>query len=473
MMDYLPIFTKLTGKKCLVVGGGEVAWRKTRMLLKAGANVSLVSPEVDKEVEEAATQGDITWIEARFAPTHLDGVFLVIAATDNTLVNTLVYESAESRNIFANVVDDTPKCSFIVPSIVDRSPIVIAISSAGKAPVLVRLLREKLEALIPSHLGRMADLAGQFRHKLKALLPHLSARRKFWEKAFDGEFNRKVSVGDDKGAIAALDKLTHEIKEKGEVALIGAGPGNAGLLTIRALQLMQQADVVLYDYLVSDEIMELCRRDAEFICVGKRAGFHSVPQEETNAMLVTHALKGKRVVRLKGGDPFMFGRGAEELQVLKSANVPFQVVPGITAAAGATAYAGIPLTHRDHAQTAMFITGHLKKEDDTFRWSTLARGKQTLVIYMGLMKSAHIQEQLLTHGRAPETPVAIIENGTRRDQKVYKGQLDQLVQLAEGAGSPALIVVGEVVQLADELNWYGEHLESLSNAPESAVVNLN
>ncbi len=473
MMDYLPIFTKLTGKKCLVVGGGEVAWRKTRMLLKAGANVFLVSPEVDSEVENAAAQGDIVWIKERFSPSHLDAVFLVIAATDNALVNTLVYESAEARNIFVNVVDDTPKCSFIVPSIVDRTPIVIAISSAGKAPVLARLLREKLEVLIPSHLGRMADLAGQFRHKLKNLLPHLSARRKFWEKAFDGEFNRKVAVGDDKGAIAALDKLTHEIKEKGEVALIGAGPGDAGLLTIRALQLMQQADVVLYDYLVSDEIMELCRRDAEFICVGKRAGFHSVPQEETNAMLVKHALKGKRVVRLKGGDPFMFGRGAEELQVLKSANVPFQVVPGITAAAGATAYAGIPLTHRDHAQTAMFITGHLKKEDDTFRWSTLARGKQTLVIYMGLMKSAHIQEQLLTHGRAPETPVAIIENGTRRDQKVYKGQLNQLAELAEGAGSPALIVVGEVVQLAEELGWYGEHLETLSNESETAVVNLS
>nr|WP_198557032.1 uroporphyrinogen-III C-methyltransferase [Enterovibrio nigricans] len=260
---------------------------------------------------------------------------------------------------------------------------------------------------------------------------------------------------------------------QGEVALIGAGPGDPGLLTLRALQVMQQADVVLYDYLVSDEIMELCRRDAELICVGKRASYHSVSQEETNAMLIKHAQNGKRVVRLKGGDPFMFGRGGEELQVLQEAGVPFQVVPGITAAAGATAYAGIPLTHRDYAQTAMFITGHLKKEDDSFRWATLARGRQTLVIYMGLMKSGHIQQQLIHHGRAPDTPVAIIENGTRANQKIYKGQLSELESLAEGVGSPALIVVGEVVELADQLSWFGKQsFHTAGDAHASTVVNL-
>ena len=471
-MDYLPIFTKLTNRPCLIVGGGEVAWRKTRMLLKAGATVTLVSPKISADIAEVAAEGKITWLKTRFQPAHLDGMFLVIAATENTLVNTLVSESAESRQIFANVVDDTPKCSFIVPSIVDRSPIVIAISSAGKAPVLARLLREKLEAMIPAHVGKMAQLAGQFRDKLKTLLPTLNARRKFWEQAFDGEFNRRVASGDEQGAMDSLARLTSEVQQRGEVALIGAGPGDAGLLTLRALQLMQQADVVLYDYLVSDEIMELCRRDAELICVGKRAGYHSVPQSETNALLVKHALEGHRVVRLKGGDPFMFGRGGEELQVLKEAGVPFQVVPGITAAAGATAYAGIPLTHRDHAQTAMFVTGHLKQEDDTFRWATLARGEQTLVIYMGLMKSAHIQTQLIKHGRAPETPVAIIENGTRRDQKIYRGVLSDLEQLAEGVGSPALIVIGEVVQLADSLHWFGEQAIEVESSYAPSFVHL-
>lgn len=472
-MDYLPIFAKLEGRACLVVGGGEVAWRKARMLIKAGASVTLVSPEADKDVQEAADNRELVWLKESFRPEHLDSVFLAIAATDNPLVNELVSKAADARRVLANVVDDTPKCSFIVPSIVDRSPIVIAISSAGKAPVLARLLREKLESLVPSHVGRMATLAGEFRDTLKEKVTTLTGRRKFWEMAFDGRFASLVAAGNEKGAKDELERLTSGVSLQGEVALIGAGPGDPGLLTLRALQLMQQADVVLYDYLVSDEIMELCRRDAELICVGKRASFHSVSQEETNAMLVEHALKGKRVVRLKGGDPFMFGRGGEELQVLHEAGVPFQVVPGITAAAGATAYAGIPLTHRDYAQTAMFITGHLKKEDDSFRWATLARGRQTLVIYMGLMKSGHIQQQLIQHGRDPQTPVAIIENGTRADQKIYKGKLNELESLAEGVGSPALIVVGEVVQLADQLSWFGKQsFETVGEAHTPSVVNL-
>ncbi|MEZ8141448.1 uroporphyrinogen-III C-methyltransferase [Enterovibrio norvegicus FF-33] len=472
-MDYLPIFAKLENRPCLVVGGGEVAWRKTRMLMKAGAAVTVVAPHADAEIVEAAERGELVWVKEAFTPQHLKAVVLVIAATDNPLVNELVSQAANARHILANVVDDTPKCSFIVPSIVDRSPIVIAISSGGKSPVLARLLREKLETLIPSHIGRMAKLAGEFRDTLKKKVTTLNGRRKFWETAFDGRFSSLVAAGDEEGAKAELEKLTTGVSLQGEVSLIGAGPGDPGLLTLRALQLMQQADVVLYDYLVSDEIMELCRRDAELICVGKRASYHSVSQEETNALLVKHAQEGRRVVRLKGGDPFMFGRGGEELQVLQESGVPFQVVPGITAAAGATAYAGIPLTHRDHAQTAMFVTGHLKKEDDSFRWATLARGRQTLVIYMGLMKSAHIQEQLIQHGRDPQTPVAIIENGTRINQKIYKGTLSELESLAEGVGSPALIVVGEVVQLADQLSWFGKqsfNTEGDIHAP--SVVNL-
>lgn len=472
-MDYLPIFADIKRRPCLVVGGGEVAWRKTRMLLKAGADVRVIARELNHDFQQALQAGSIIHQAEEFVPSDLDGIFLAIAATDRKAVNALVYQSANQRQVMVNVVDDTQRCSFIVPSIVDRSPIIVAISSSGKAPVLARLIREKLEALLPQHLGRMADIAGRFRARLTQTVSSLSARRHFWEQAFDGRFSELVASGQEKEAEQELASLAQQTQQQvqlqGQVALIGAGPGDAGLLTLRALQLMQQADVVLYDYLVSDEVMELVRRDAELVCVGKKAGFHSVPQEETNQLIVHYAKQGKRVVRLKGGDPFVFGRGGEELEVLFDADIPFQVVPGITAAAGATAYAGIPLTHRDYAQTAMFITGHLKPDGDQLDWSTLARGKQTLVIYMGLMKSSHIQQQLLTHGREAETPIAIIERGTQKSQKVLKGQLSELAELAQHAASPSLIVVGEVVNLSEKLHWFGKQEQQ---SQQSAVVKL-
>ncbi|NBI55825.1 siroheme synthase CysG [Photobacterium alginatilyticum] len=472
-MDYLPIFADIRRRPCLVVGGGDVAWRKTRMLLKAGADVRVIARELNGDFQQALQAGEIAHQAEEFAPSDLDGIFLAIAATDRKAVNALVYQSANQRQVMVNVVDDTQRCSFIVPSIVDRSPIIVAISSSGKAPVLARLVREKLEALLPQHLGRMADIAGRFRNRLAQIVSSASQRRYFWEQAFNGRFSELVAAGQEKQAEQELADLSLQAQQQrfsqGQVALIGAGPGDAGLLTLRALQLMQQADVVLYDYLVSDEVMDLVRRDAELVCVGKKAGFHSVPQEETNELIVRYAEQGKRVVRLKGGDPFVFGRGGEELEVLFDAGIPFQVVPGITAAAGATAYAGIPLTHRDYAQTAMFITGHLKPDGDQLDWSTLARGKQTLVIYMGLMKSSHIQQQLLGHGRAADTPIAIIERGTQKSQKVLKGQLGELATLAQHAASPSLIVVGEVVNLSEKLHWFGKQEQQLQ---QSAVVKL-
>ncbi|WP_318408946.1 siroheme synthase CysG [Photobacterium leiognathi] len=469
-MDYLPIFADLKRRPCLVVGGDDSAWRKTRMLLKAGADVRVIAPTLNADFTAALAQGQIQHVGEIFSPDDLDGIFLAIAATDRKSVNALVYQSANQRQVLVNVVDDTQRCSFIVPSIVDRSPIIIAISSSGQAPVLARLLREKLEALLPQHLGRMATIAGNFRQRLSQTVSSFSARRYFWEQAFNGRFGDLVAAGREQEAEQELVVLTHQATPQGQVALIGAGPGDAGLLTLRALQLMQQADVVLYDYLVSDEVMDLVRRDAELVCVGKKAGFHSVPQEETNRLIVHYAKQGKRVVRLKGGDPFVFGRGGEELEVLFDADIPFQVVPGITAAAGATAYAGIPLTHRDYAQTAMFVTGHLKPDGDTLDWSTLARGKQTLVIYMGLMKSSHIQQQLLEHGRGADTPIAIIERGTQKTQKVLKGQLSELAQLAQHAASPSLIVVGEVVNLSTKLDWFTKQEQSLQQ--QDAVVKL-
>ncbi|KJG27332.1 uroporphyrinogen-III C-methyltransferase [Photobacterium angustum] len=469
-MDYLPIFADLKRRPCLVVGGGDSAWRKTRMLLKAGADVRVIAPRLNADFTAALASQQIKLVGEHFSPSDLDGIFLAIAATERKAINALVYQSANQRQVLVNVVDDTQRCSFIIPSIVDRSPIIVAISSSGKAPVLARLLREKLEALLPQHLGRMATIAGNFRQRLSQTVSSFSARRYFWEQAFNGRFGDLVASGREQEAEQELVTLTQQAPPQGQVALIGAGPGDAGLLTLRALQLMQQADVVLYDYLVSDEVMDLVRRDGELVCVGKKAGFHSVPQEETNRLIVHYAQQGKRVVRLKGGDPFVFGRGGEELEVLFDADIPFQVVPGITAAAGATAYAGIPLTHRDYAQTAMFVTGHLKPDGDTLDWSTLARGKQTLVIYMGLMKSSHIQQQLLEHGRGADTPIAIIERGTQKTQKVLKGQLSELAELAKHAASPSLIVVGEVVNLSTKLDWFTKQEQSLQQ--QDAVVKL-
>ena len=468
-MDYLPIFADLKRRPCLVVGGGNSAWRKTRMLLKAGADVGVIATKLNADFTAAIAANQIRFVGDTFSPANLDGIFLAIAATPHKALNALVYQSANQRQVLVNVVDDTQRCSFIVPSIVDRSPIIVAISSSGKAPVLARLLRQKLEATLPQHLGKMATIAGGFRDYLATQLSTFSSRRAFWEQAFNGRFADLVAVGRHSEAQQALhQQLQQHTSLVGQVALIGAGPGDAGLLTLRGLQLMQQADVVLYDYLVSDEVMALVRRDAELVCVGKKAGFHSVPQEQTNRLIVEYAQQGKRVVRLKGGDPFVFGRGAEELEVLAEAGIDFQVVPGITAAAGATAYAGIPLTHRDYAQTAMFITGHLKPDGKQLDWSTLARGNQTLVIYMGLMKSSHIQQQLLDHGRAPDTPIAIIERGTQATQKVLTGQLHELADLAQHAASPSLIVVGEVVKLSHKLAWFTTK-EQLQPQPEAAV----
>ena len=468
-MDYLPIFADLKRRPCLVVGGGNSAWRKTRMLLKAGADVGVIATKLNADFTAAIAANQIRFVGDTFSPANLDGIFLAIAATPHKALNALVYQSANQRQVLVNVVDDTQRCSFIVPSIVDRSPIIVAISSSGKAPVLARLLRQKLEATLPQHLGKMATIAGGFRDYLATQLSTFSSRRAFWEQAFNGRFADLVAVGRHSEAQQALEQqLQQHTPPVGQLALVGAGPSDAGLLNLRGLQLMQQADVVLYDYLVSDEVMALVRRDAELVCVGKKAGFHSVPQEQTNRLIVEYAQQGKRVVRLKGGDPFVFGRGAEELEVLAEAGIDFQVVPGITAAAGATAYAGIPLTHRDYAQTAMFITGHLKPDGKQLDWSTLARGNQTLVIYMGLMKSSHIQQQLLDHGRAPDTPIAIIERGTQATQKLLTGQLDQLADLAQHAASPSLIVVGEVVKLSHKLAWFTTK-EQLQPQPEAAV----
>ncbi|MFQ2182572.1 siroheme synthase CysG [Aeromonas veronii] len=457
-MDYLPIFCRLDNKPVLLVGGGEVAERKARLLLDAGAHLTVVAPELDPELAELAANGSIEWLAGEFASQQLAGKWLVVAATDRREVNALVYQSANRARIFANVVDDPKRSSFIMPSIIDRSPLMVAISSGGKAPVLARLLREKLEALLPQHLGAVAAFAGSLRERVKARFASMGERRRFWERLLGADrLGQALARGDHASAHQLADNLfADECNTAGEVVLVGAGPGDPGLLTLHALRQMQQADVVVYDRLVSDEVMALVRRDAKRIFVGKQAGNHCVPQEGINQLLLEEAKKGQRVVRLKGGDPFIFGRGGEELETLVGTGIGFQVVPGITAASGCAAYAGIPLTHRDHAQSVRFVTAHGKGGARDLDWPLLAKDRQTLVFYMGLSSCATIREELLAHGKAGDTPVALIERGTQPCQRVIRGTLDELPALAVGVESPALIMVGSVVTLADRLAWFGE-----------------
>ncbi|TCW11715.1 uroporphyrin-III C-methyltransferase/precorrin-2 dehydrogenase/sirohydrochlorin ferrochelatase [Raoultella sp. BIGb0138] len=470
-MDYLPLFAGLKNRPVLVIGGGEIAARKIMFLRRAGASVQVVAEALSQEIAGLVARQEIQWRAREFEERQIDDVFLVIAATEDDALNQRVSAAANARYRLVNVVDNQPLCSAVFPSIVDRSPLLIAIFSGGTAPVLSKLIREKIEALLPTHLGRVAEAASEWRQRIKTHLSTTAARRRFWERVFNGRFASLMLAGNRAAADRALEEeLYQPEKRPGEIILVGAGPGDAGLLTLRGLQAVQQADVVFYDYLVTPEVRELVRRDAEMICVGKRAGEHSVPQHQTNQMLVDAARQGKTVVRLKGGDPFIFGRGGEELQAAAAAGIPFQVVPGVTAAAGATAYAGIPLTHRDYAQSVTFVTGHYKADSDSLDWSLLAQSRQTLAIYMGTMKAAEISAQLIAHGRDRDTPVAVISRGTRADQQTTTGTLQQLERLAKDAPMPALLVVGEVVQLHQQLAWF-QHT-TRADAFNASVVNL-
>ncbi|MGJ0482315.1 siroheme synthase CysG [Pantoea agglomerans] len=454
-MDYFPLFCRLQGRRCLLVGAGDVAERKARLLLEAGAELRVGAPEFSPAFQEWAQQKAITLLSGHFDPAWLTGCWLVVAATNDDAVNQQVAEAAEKQQIFCNLVDAPQQASAIMPSIIDRSPLMVAVSSGGRAPVLARLLREKLEAMLPQHLGQLAQLAGTLRDRVKKQFGSINARRLFWERFFNSErLAQTLANGDGERAEQITEALfSADISSQGDVALVGAGPGDAGLLTLKGLQLIQQADVIVYDRLVSDEILNLVRRDAERIFVGKRAGHHCVPQDEINQLLCEQAQRGKRVVRLKGGDPFIFGRGGEELEALAQLKIPFSVVPGITAASGCAAYSGIPLTHRDHAQSVRLVTGHLQKTG-TLAWQTLAAEQQTLVFYMGLAQAGEIQQQLIKYGMRRDMPVALVENGTSTRQRVVTGTLDELEALAGQVISPSLMIIGSVVSLRDSLRWF-------------------
>ncbi len=457
-MDFLPIFLDVREQPCLVVGGGEVAARKCGLLLRAGARVTVLAPALDASLAADLAAARIAHRQARFREEDLEGITVVIAATSDDAVNRAVAAAAKARRIPVNVVDQPALCSFILPSIVERAPLIVAVSSGGASPVLARLLRARLESFIPAGYGRLAGLAGAFRDRVKARF-RPAERRRFWERTLQGPIAELVFNGREAKAREALQATLEDGRlafTGGEVSLVGAGPGDPDLLTFRALRLMQQADVVVYDRLVSQPILDLVRLEAERIYAGKERAKHALPQEDINHLLVSLARAGKRVVRLKGGDPFIFGRGGEEIDTLAAEGIPFQVVPGITAASGCAAYAGIPLTHRDHAQSVVFVTGHLQEGSLNLNWAALAQPRQTVVFYMGLLGVDLLCRELVAHGLPAATPAALVQQGTTPRQRVLTGSLESLPALVRDGGikAPTLIIVGEVVRLRERLKWF-------------------
>lgn len=458
-MQNYPIFIDLKGQACLVVGGGPVALRKIRLQLAAGADITVIAPQLCDELKNEL--GDqITHLERGFEDKDIIGYRLITAATNIPQVNQRVSELAQAANVPVNVVDQPELCSFITPSIIDRDPVTIAISTDGAAPVLAKQLRGQIEALIPQGLAQLASAMRNGREQIAQRLPDESLRKRFWENVVGGSVARAFEAGRTQSAQTELKALIEQANpeqlEQGDVSLIGAGPGDPELLTFKALRLMQQADIVLYDRLVSPEVLELCRRDAERIYVGKRRADHAVPQDQINQKLVDLAKQGNKVVRLKGGDPFIFGRGGEEIELLSESGVPFQIVPGVTAASGCATYAGIPLTHRDHAQSCIFVTGHLKDGSVDLDWPTLAAPNQTVVVYMGLVGLPTICQQLIAHGMPATTDIALVEKGTTKEQRVFTGTLTDLPDKIQNheIHAPTLIIIGSVVSLQSKLDWY-------------------
>ncbi len=457
-MDFLPLFFDLKRKQCLVVGGGSIATRKARLLHKALATIFVVSPKIDDELFELVEKSGGAHIVGEYDTVHLEDKVLVISATDDQVLNQRVANDCHAKKLPVNVVDNPALCSVIMPAIIDRSPLIVGVTSGGESPVLARRLRTQLESSIPSAYGELGKVAAEFRQQVKQTFQSEDERRRFWEAVLNGDIAENVLSGNVTQARSDMQKKIDEkdCDTHGEVYLVGAGPGDPDLLTFKALRLMQKAEIVLYDRLVSPAIVDMVRRDADRIYVGKKRDKHAVPQQEINEMLLSYAQQGKRVLRLKGGDPFIFGRGGEEIDLLAENGIPFQVVPGITAASGCASYAGIPLTHRDHSQSVRFITGHLKTGQVDYPWEEFVNDQQTLVFYMGLKGLPVICEQLVSHGKSATTPAALIEKGTLPQQKVHVSTLGELPDIVvnKEIHAPTLLVIGNVVSLHKKLNWY-------------------
>jgi len=461
-MDHLPIFLNVDGKRTLIVGKGVSAARKADLLLRAGSDLTIVTPELGEELSQLAETYSFKHQATGVTAADLDGCMIVFGCDEDDSLNQELRKLAHEAGIPVNVSDKTEDCDFIMPALVDRTPLLIAISSGGTSPLLVRMLKARFETTIPAAYGKLAEFAGSYRDRIKKLIPNMTRRRRFWEAMVSGPVAEHLFSSQLEQAESLMESNLEEAAREGdqpppgEVYLVGTGPGDPDLLTFRALRLMQQADVVLYDRLIGDGILNLVRRDARRIYVGKLKNNHTVPQEEISEMLIDLANKGKRVLRLKGGDPFVFGRGGEEIEALSEHDIAFQVVPGVTAANGCAAYAGIPLTHRDHAQACVFVTGHEKDGKLHLNWDSLIQPRQTVVLYMGLTSLEAITSGFINHGADPQTPAAVVENGTRAGQRVITGTLDSLLDKTSQAQvkSPALIIVGSVVTLREKLSWF-------------------
>jgi uroporphyrin-III C-methyltransferase / precorrin-2 dehydrogenase / sirohydrochlorin ferrochelatase len=474
-MQLYPLFADLSDRPVLVVGGGDVAARKTAMLLRAGARVTVGAPVLVPELRELAQQGRITYRAGAYQSDWQDGMWLVVAATRSRPLNTRIASEGHAHQRLVNVVDDPALSSFQVPAVIDRSPLLVAISSSGAAPMLARRLRERIESLLDPALGSLLQLAQRYRTRIRTRHTDLASRRRFYDWLHDGPVHALLRASQpihaERQLLAGLSS-SQGADTPGSVVLVGAGPGDPGLLTLRALRALNEADVILHDELVSPQILDLARRDATRIAVGKRGGGNHTPQESIHALLLEHARAGRRVVRLKGGDPFVFGRGGEELATLREHGIACEVVPGITAALACAAYTGVPLTHRDHAQSVRLVTAHCQHSINTLDWAELARERQTLVFYMGVSKLDDMTRQLLAHGRAPATPFVLVENGSLPTQRTLAGTLEALPMLARqhAIQAPALLILGEVASLAEASHWYGEWLGTTARESGKAVA---
>lgn len=459
-MSLLPLFIDIKDKPCLLVGGGRVAARKLKMLCHAEAKITVIAPKLCEDVQQLCDQYALDVLLRKFEDSDIGHQRLIIAASNDAALNNHISQIAKQNEILVNVSNDFTQGDVVLPSIINRDPIQIAVTTGGASPVLARLLRSNLERSTPAAYGTLASLVEKYRSAAKQTFNDENTIRRFWEETLQGPIAEMVFAGKvdaaEEALIKKLSKKDTFSDSLGEVYLVGAGPGDPDLLTFRALRLMQQADAVVYDRLVSDQIMQLIRKDAEKIYAGKERSKHTLPQESINQMLVRLAKEGKRVLRLKGGDPFIFGRGGEEIESLMEEGIHFQVVPGITAAAGCGSYSGIPLTHRDHAQACIFVTGHLRDGTVNLNWNMLAHAKQTLVFYMGLHGLKIICEQLIQHGLDSCTPAALVSKGTTPNQRVLIGDLSTLPKLVEelDVQGPTLIIIGTVVTLHSKLHWY-------------------
>ncbi len=467
-MDYLPIFLDIKGQRVLVDGGETVAARRAERALEAGALVEIYNDSLSDEFRRCLANSRFTHHARALKEADFSDAAIAYGASEDSDRDAFLHTAARRNGVLANVADVADYCDFITPSVVDRSPLVVAISSGGAAPVIARILRARIESLLPPSYGRLAEFVGRFRDSVSERINKTLDRRRFWENTIEGPVGDLFLSGAAKSAEkhlrSELDAATSDNpgQKIGEVYLVGAGPGDPDLLTFRALRLMQRADVVLYDRLVGDDILALLRRDAERIYVGKQPQLHTMQQEDISQLLVDLALEGKRVLRLKGGDPFIFGRGGEEIEKLAAHDIPFQVVPGVTAAAGCAAYAGIPLTHRDHAQSCVFVTAHGKDGVLGLDWETLVRPAQTVAIYMGLSNLRTLGTEIVAHGLDPNMPAAIIDNGTRDNQRVVIGTVSNLADKAakEALRGPSIIVIGSVVTLHENLEWFSKREEA-------------